>query len=998
MCAFIRWYPYFFVPLDAAWPAGRQSSFVTELVEKHGAVARLSKVVSRKTLWGFTGNEARPFGQLAFPTLAAARRARKRFKTTYEASVDPIIRFFHVRGVPPSGWVCISSFAEVCAGDRQTIADLEIETTYTSVGPAADDGGQIQVPPLVFASWDIECFSGSGKFPMSSNPADKIIQISTTFWRYGEAEPYRTAVVCLLETAAVGGGVDISWFGEEHEVIDAWIELLRAEKADVLLGWNTDQFDWKYVSGRADVLVDDFSGEPLVSLQKLGRLRVPDSDGGEDDSDDDGGGGGDKERGGTSRIFELNSGAYGNNAFHVLTTPGCVQLDLMQYFRKEFKLDSYALNAVSQKYLGESKLDLPAGAIFSKFGGTPADRADIAAYAAQDTLLPLKLLRKMAVFENISEMANAVSVPVSFILTRGQQVRVFSVILQKARAKGFVCPDDVAIAVDGKYAGATVLDAQRGAYFDVVSGLDFASLYPSIMRAYSLCPSTIVLDSRYSALGGVEYYEVDTGLGVYRFAQGVDCVVPSLLEDLAAFRKAAKADMAAAKKAGDDFGASLANGKQLAYKIVMNSCYGFLGASKGFLPCVPIAAAVTATGRAMIEKTKALAESLVPGSRVVYGDTDSVMVIFAVDDPSKRHDLATHFGIAQRVADAITATFPKPVELEFEKVYYPYLLFSKKRYSGERKKIICGYCTTHGHPARDSGDPGFAGFFHRLCGLPPHGQDLRAAVWLRQLRPLRGGGDQAHHAQPPDVAADRGGRGRGRRGDHLPQQVPLLIIPAPAAAGLMYTRPDAPDYIDSKGIQLVRRDNCPLVKDVSQGILDAIMHEKSPDQALTVAREHLLRVLANDCGIDKFIVSKQLRSDYKNDVQPHLTVARKLHARRGYPPNSGERVPYVYVWDPAADPDLKQSERAEDPGWATEHGLALDVLYYIDNQLHNPIIALTELLCEDAETAIFGDEEIASQLAALRLSRETDLREAKRVKKNVKNNQREITSFFSKKP
>lgn len=55
----------------------------------------------------------------------------------------------------------------------------------------------------------------------------------------------------------------------------------------------------------------------------------------------------------------------------------------------------------------------------------------------------------------------------------------------------------------------------------------------------------------------------------------------------------------------------------------MNSVYGFLGATKGMMPCVPIASSVTATGRAMIQKTKALAESLVPGSRVVYGDTVS---------------------------------------------------------------------------------------------------------------------------------------------------------------------------------------------------------------------------------------------------------------------------------------------------------------------------------------------------------------------------------------
>ncbi len=115
--------------------------------------------------------------------------------------------------------------------------------------------------------------------------------------------------------------------------------------------------------------------------------------------------------------------------------------------------------------------------------------------------------------------------------------------------------------------------------------------------------------------------------------------------------------------------------------------YGFLGASKGFLPCVPIAAAVTATGRAMIAKTKAMAETLVPGSRVVYGDTgecawtllasplwvlstlavaDSVMVIFELGQ-EKRHDMAAHFEVAERVAKAISDSFPRPIELEFEK-------------------------------------------------------------------------------------------------------------------------------------------------------------------------------------------------------------------------------------------------------------------------------------------------------------------------------------------
>ena len=56
----------------------------------------------------------------------------------------------------------------------------------------------------------------------------------------------------------------------------------------------------------------------------------------------------------------------------------------------------------------------------------------------------------------------------------------------------------------------------------------------------------------------------------------------------------------------------------------MNSVYGFLGASKGFLPIVPIAASVTATGRNMIEHTAKRAAELLPGSEVVYGDTGEI--------------------------------------------------------------------------------------------------------------------------------------------------------------------------------------------------------------------------------------------------------------------------------------------------------------------------------------------------------------------------------------
>lgn len=161
------------------------------------------------------------------------------------------------------------------------------------------------------------------------------------------------------------------------------------------------QFDWRYISGRAGVLVDDVTGDPLVDLELLGRMV---------------------EGGGEVREFELNSGAYGQNKFFVLQTPGVQQLDLLQYVRREYKLDSYSLDNVSKKFLGAQKLDLPAAQIFAKFDGTAADRADIARYAVRDTELPLRLVAKLCVWENLTEMANAVNVPVDYLLNRGQQV------------------------------------------------------------------------------------------------------------------------------------------------------------------------------------------------------------------------------------------------------------------------------------------------------------------------------------------------------------------------------------------------------------------------------------------------------------------------------------------------------------------------------------------------------------------------------------------------
>ena len=137
------------------------------------------------------------------------------------------------------------------------------------------------------------------------------------------------------------------------------------------------------------------------------------------------------------------------------------------------------------------------------------------------------------------------------------------------------------------------------------------------------------------------------------------------------------------KAAKDPLTRGVMNGRQLALKISANSVYGFTGATVGQLPCLPISSSVTAYGREMIDATKAKVEELYTrkngyehDAEVIYGDTDSVMIKFGCDD------VATAIRMGEEAAPIVSSIFIKPIKLEFEKVYCPYLLMNKKRYAG----------------------------------------------------------------------------------------------------------------------------------------------------------------------------------------------------------------------------------------------------------------------------------------------------------------------------
>ena len=519
------------------------------------------------------------------------------------------------------------------------------------------DGEWGKMAKFRILSMDIECCGRKGHFPDAKT--DPVIQIATFVSVHGERRPAIKNVMVLGSCSPIVGA-EVQSFDDEREMLRAWKDLVLATDPDWLIGYNIVNFDFPYLIDRATALgVADF---PYWGRIAGSRLKMKDT--------------------------TFSSKAYGTRESKEITIEGRVQFDLLQAIQRDHKLSSYSLNSVSQRFLGEQKEDVHHSAISELHTGNAETRRRLAVYCLKDAYLPQRLLDKLMFTYNYIEMARVTGVPISFLLTRGQSIKVLSQILRKAQQRGLLVPNLPRMAGqagDGgvAYEGATVLEPKTGFYEKPIATLDFASLYPSIMMAHNLCYCTLVPKGQTAGFSPEQVSTTPSG-DVFVKSTLQRGILPEILEELLAARKRAKADL---KKASDPLVKAVLDGRQLALKVSANSVYGFTGAVVGKLPCLEISASVTSYGRQMIELTKQKVQEMftvaagggngqTADAEVIYGDTDSVMVNFHVPD------VATAMRLGAEAAKAITATFIRPISLEFEKVYFPYLLINKKRYAG----------------------------------------------------------------------------------------------------------------------------------------------------------------------------------------------------------------------------------------------------------------------------------------------------------------------------
>jgi DNA polymerase elongation subunit (family B) len=605
VCLTTAFTPYFFIKLPANIDAAKVQRIYNILDNQCRDSLVAYTVVKSKDVWGFQNNEEFMFMKVDFKHLQARRLMdsflRKSLDKTpelytifgvrnvkvYESNLDPVLRLMHRTGIQSTGWL---DTGDMCIRSHLANVDMDLFCNdWKTLKPVARD----DIAPFVVASVDIECNSSTGKFPDADIMGDACFQIAISLCKFGSDEPYDKTCLCYKKTDPNLEGCDIRSYETEREMLEAFQKYIQKKDVDIITGWNIFGFDMEYIYKRAQI------NRCHYEFFNLGKLKDTESE---------------------LVIKKLSSSALGDNLLKLLPMPGRFIFDMFHEVKKGYKLDSYKLDNVSKLYLGDQKIDMAPKEMFARYREEdPVKLREVAEYCIKDTLLPHRLMKKLCTLLNLVEMAKATWVPANFLVERGQQIKVFSQLTKKARELGFMVPTIRYGAIpEEPYEGATVLEAQKGAYYTPITALDFEALYPSIMMAHNLCYSSYVMDEKkYGNVPGITYETFQVADRTYKFAQDVPSLLPSILLELKQFRKQAKRDMANAT----GFMKEVYNGKQLAYKISMNSVYGFTGAGKGILPCVPIASTTTCKGRSMIEETKNYVEANFPGAKVRYGDS-----------------------------------------------------------------------------------------------------------------------------------------------------------------------------------------------------------------------------------------------------------------------------------------------------------------------------------------------------------------------------------------
>jgi len=361
---------------------------------------------------------------------------------------------------------------------------------------------------------------------------------------------------------------------DDKPVIADFISFIHEYDPDVIVGYNTDEFDWQYLKTRA---------EKFKLHLTIGRDESPAKFSA---------GGGVKE----VRIF------------------GRSNVDLYKVVKRDIsELSVKTLDNVAD-YMGvmrKSERVQVQGWDMARYWNDPELRQVLFNYSKADVVSTWGVAERLLPLQ--FELARIVRQPLDDVSGMGRGRQVESLLVAEAYKINEIVPAKG--GGSGSYAGGFVLFPKPGVHEDVLS-LDFSSMYPSIMISYNISPDTVISPDEAST----EFYEAPETQ--YRFRKHPDGFFKLILTNLIERRRAVREQMTHMDKGSRDF--TSLDVHQNAIKILTNAFYGYTGwhAAKWYRK--ECAEATTAWGRTIIQDAVERAEK--HGLEVIYGDTDSLFV------------------------------------------------------------------------------------------------------------------------------------------------------------------------------------------------------------------------------------------------------------------------------------------------------------------------------------------------------------------------------------
>lgn len=489
---------------------------------------------------------------------------------------------------------------------------------------------------LKYLSVDIEALSSEAGLPDPTR--DEIIMISMVFH-----PSYRNKNSLVLVAKKTRNNEGTVGFTSEKEMLEEFVKIVNDFDPDILLGYNSSNFDFPYIDTR-------------LSKNNLPRTL------------------------GRCSQKPMRIDRFGNR--DKITLPGRVVVDVYDLIREAvvkfglYKgLKRYSLGDVSQLILGESKIDIDHTEMEEHWKDNREKFQKLIDYSRRDAELPLRLLFDRNMIDKFIEIAKVSGLVLQDVLDGGEATRIDNLLLREFNKRGFVIPNKPSPGQLARLAeqrrmhglkGGFVLEPVIGFHDKCVVYLDFKSMYPTIMMAYNICPTTLLQEGE-----GIRHVKTTHGT---RFVSPEirKGIMPEILGYLISTRDKIKKEMMSAKSRSKR---RLLYAKQYAFKTVANAFYGYSGYIRARMYVLDIANTITQTGREAIGKTKETVESKTK-YKVIYSDTDSVMVKLDTTD------VKDAFKVGNGLVDTINKGLDGILKIKTESVFKTLIILSKKRYAG----------------------------------------------------------------------------------------------------------------------------------------------------------------------------------------------------------------------------------------------------------------------------------------------------------------------------